>query len=119
LSFTWRVLEAVRRIALQKRVYFRALHPLERAILDLCIRCRVTARSKVLLNILNNIMSKISIALMSFAEQLAVLGRPLAVRMAAIASDWGNQDAVSWATDLRYIQYLGLIIYKTKRLYSP
>jgi hypothetical protein len=119
LSISWRVLEAVKRRALQKRVYFRALQPLERAILDLTIRLRVTAKSRALLNIISTIVSKISNAIMSFTERLEVLGRPLAVRMAALASQWGNRDAFRWTSDLSYIRYLGLIAYSTKKLFMP
>jgi len=118
-SISWWVLEAVKRKALQKRVYFRALHPFERAILDLTIRLRITAKSRALLNIISSIVSKISNAIMSFTERLEVLGRPLAVRMAALASQWGNQDAVRWTSDLSYIRYLGLIAYSIKKLFTP
>jgi hypothetical protein len=119
LSISWRVLEAVKRTALQKRVYFRALQPLERAVLDLSIRLRVTAKSRALLNIISTIVSKISNALMSFTERLEVLGRPLARRMAALAYEWGNREALKWASDPGYIRYLGLLAYSARKPLTP
>jgi hypothetical protein len=105
----WEVLNACRREALRKRIYHWAITRLERAIFDLAVKCHVNVRSKILFNIVTQILLKLSQASRSFTDRLMALGRPIAERISMTAYNWGNREALMWAKDASYMIYLGLM----------
>jgi len=100
----------LRKKALRKRLWFRLLDPVERAILNLVPRCVDVVKSQELLRIINNIIAKIEEALESRVQRLRdLIGMPLAGKICLIAQKWGNKSARKWAEDESFIQYLTIV----------
>jgi len=94
--------------ALRTRVWFRTLSKIERAIIDLTIKCVEKIRSQTLESALSGIVSKILDALENcFLSKIEKVGRQLAENLSNIAQKWGNQNASNWKRDRDFIIYLG------------
>jgi len=94
--------------ALRTRVWFRTLSKIERAIIDLTIKCVEKIRSQTLESALSGIVSKILDALEnSLLSKIEKVGRQLAENLSNIAQKWGNQNACNWKRDKDFIIYLG------------
>ena len=101
------MLVSVRRVAMRKRVWFRALGRVERGIVSLTIRCVDRIRSVRLAMILKAIVDKLKLAMRSRVERLMdAVGSSLAQKIAEIAVSWGNLEAVKWVSDRGFIRYL-------------
>jgi len=95
--------------ALRTRVWFRALSKVERAIIDLTIKCVENVRSPTLGSALSNIVYKIVKTLENrFLSKVEKVGRQLARDLASIAQKWGNETASNWKRDKNFIVYLGV-----------
>jgi hypothetical protein len=100
----------LRREALRKHVWFKVLNRTERALLYLVPRCMETPKNATLIDVLAKIIVKIKDALKSrMAELVNRVGRPLAVRLSAIAQKWGNRNAEQWALDRGFWKYLTIV----------
>lgn len=95
--------------AVRQRVWFKALSRVERAILDLTIRCVERVRSRILAKIISNILAKILKTLKpSFLEAAMRIGREIADEVCGIAEKWGNVSASRWKHDLGFVRFLGV-----------
>jgi len=93
--------------ALRRGVWFRALNRIDRATIDLTIRCVERVRSATLGRVIVGIVEKIKDAMEGFLTRAEAVGRELAERVAKLAMSWGNVRASDWKNDLRFIRYLG------------
>lgn len=95
--------------ALRAKILFKALSRMERAILNLTIRCVEQVRSPTLQNALSNIISKIMEALENrFLIKAEKIGREKAEKLGNQAQKWGNKTASNWKKDKTFIMYLGV-----------
>lgn len=101
------VLVSIRRVAMRKHVWFSVLGRVERAIVNLTIRCVEEVRSVKLAMIVKAIVDKLENAMESVVERLMeTAGRTLAQRIAVIAVSWGNFKAAEWAFDEGFVKFL-------------
>jgi len=107
LLFSRRELVWIKRKAIRGRVWFRVLGRVERAIVDLVIRCVERVRSVKLEEVIMEIVERLENA---FADDFDVLierfGRPLAKKLSQIASKWGNVSAFAWVRERTFLMYL-------------
>ena len=95
---------------MRRKVWFRVLDRIERAIINLTIGCVQRVRSLKLERIISTIVDKLTNAMKSMLEKLMEdVGRPLAQKLSRIAWNWGNKSAVQWAEDHIFIQYLTIM----------
>jgi len=98
---------ALRRRAVRRGIWYRALSRTERATIDLTIRCVKTIRSATLTRILAEIADKIECAATGFLSKAEVVGRELAERAIQLALSWGNKEALKWKDHINFVRYLG------------
>ena len=102
-------LALLRRRALRKGVWFKALSPIERSIYDLTMRAVSTIRSEKLLKALRAIVDKLREALESPVSILTrTVGCQLASQIARIAYSWGHPKALEWGLDERFARFLAI-----------
>jgi hypothetical protein len=105
------VLARIRLLALRRRVFFRVLNRVERALFYLATKVISRVRSKVLANALNSIVEKLLDSMEStVGRQMKLIGVPLAEKISRIAQKWGNLSASEWAHDRGFIQYLAVTL---------
>jgi hypothetical protein len=103
------VLARIRLLALRRRVFFKVLNRVERALFYLATKVVIKVRSKVLADALNSIVDKLLNAMEStVSRQMKQIGAPLAEKISRIAQKWGNVNASEWAHDRGFIQYLAI-----------
>lgn len=108
--FTRSFLVEMRRKALKRRVWFKALDRVERGILSLAARVVDRVESAVLGVVLVKILRKLRDALKSgFVRRMEEFGLRRAREIALQAITWGYVAAKTWASDLRFVRYLTLI----------
>ena len=108
--FTRSFLVEVRRKALRRGVWFRALDRVERGILSLAARVVDRVESAVLGVELVKILRKLRDALKSgFVRRMEEYGLRRARMVARRAVEWGYAAARVWASDLGFVRYLTLI----------
>ena len=94
---------------MRRKVWFKVLGRVERAIINLTIKCVKRVRSDNLVRIVAVIIDKLTYALKSRLERLmAKVGSILAQKLSHIAGNWGNKFAVQWSKDLGFIRYLAV-----------
>ena len=99
----------IKQRALRRAMWFKVLDRVERAIINLTIRCVKRVRSPKLTRIMTTIVKKLTDAMKSrFKRLIEDVGRPLAHKMSQIAKAWGYVSAVRWAEDSGFIQYLAV-----------
>ena len=97
----------IRRRAIRKRVYYRALDRLERGILDLSSRLLDSAQSVVLLQQLFEIVMKLEEALKGrFQRHVESFGVRRVAQIIMQAVKFGYRDAVRWLRDPGFMEYL-------------
>jgi len=97
--------------ALRQRVWFKTLSRVDRAIIDLTIRCVEKVRSSVLtrsiLTILDKMLKTLEENFMTRAERV---GYKIAENLCTLGERWGNKACSSWKRDKSfvklYIRYL-------------
>lgn len=98
------------RRAKRRGVYYKVLSRLDRAVLDLVLKCVEKPRSPKLIDALAKIVVKIENALISpVVKFMNHVGRPLAEKLGRIAQGWGNKAASKWGEDRRFIEYLAVV----------
>jgi len=111
------ILKDVKLKALRKRIWFK-LSLEERSMIDLTIKYVRIVKSKVL----NNILTKIVIKILSLAEDIfsraMSIGFEVAKRYVGQALRWGYVDALSWLRDEAYIFHLGISWINTPPTYK-
>jgi len=108
--FTRSFLVEVRRKALRRGVWFKALDRVERGILSLAARVVDRVESAVLGVELVKILRKLRDALKSgFVRRMEEYGLGRARMVARQAVEWGYAAARGWASDLGFVRYLTII----------
>jgi hypothetical protein len=111
------VLKDVKIKALRRRVWFK-LSLEERSIIDLAIKYVRKVKSKVL----NNVLTKIVIKILSLVEDIfsraMSIGFEIARRYVGQALRWGYVNALSWLRDEAYILHLGISWINTPPTYK-
>jgi hypothetical protein len=111
------VLKDVKIKALRRRVWFK-LSLEERSIIDLAIKYVRKVKSKVL----NNVLTKIVIKILSLVEDIfsraMSIGFEIAKRYVGQALRWGYVNALSWLRDEAYILHLGISWINTPPTYK-
>jgi hypothetical protein len=103
------VLARIRLLALRRRVFFKVLNRVERALFYLATKVIIRVHSTVLANALNSIVKKLLDSMEStVSRQMKQIGVPLAEKISKIAQKWGNMSASEWAHDRGFIQYLAV-----------
>ena len=104
----------VKKLALRRRVWFRSLSRIERAIIDLTVRYVDNIKSTKLAQLVGVIVEKLQMTLESKADRLVrTVGLSLAQKTSAIAVSWGNRLASLWAFDRGFARYLSFCSGKT------
>lgn len=95
--------------ALRTNVWFRDLSRVERAIMDLTIKCVDTIRSAMLagtiLKIVNKILQYLGKDFMARAERA---GYEITERLCAFGDRWGNKTCTAWKFDKRFVRFQGV-----------
>lgn len=104
-----RGLSKIRLKALRTRVWFNTLSRVERAIVDLTIRCVEEIRSDVLAKTISEIISKILASLpQGFVSEAQRVGRGIAETLCTAGEKWHSSQAVSWKCDIQFHRFLGV-----------
>jgi len=105
-------LALLRKRALRKGIWFRALSRVERSIYDLTMKTVSTIRSKRLLRVIRAIVDKLRESLESPVSVLTrTVGRQLASTLAQVALSWGHSEARGWPLDENFTKYLAICWY--------
>jgi hypothetical protein len=103
------MLVEIRREAFRKRLWFKVLNRMDRAIVNLTIQCVTELKSKKLIEIVIELMDKLRASMKSKIDRLVeTVGRPLAKKISEIAFSWGNTSAPEWTSDPRFPRYLAI-----------
>ena len=101
------VLAQAKKVALRRGVWFRTLSRVERAVIDLTVKCVDIIKSGKLAKLVTAIMSKLQSAMESTVERMVrTTGLSLARKISAIAVSLGNHLAHRWADDLGFARFL-------------
>jgi hypothetical protein len=110
LLISRRDLQWTKQKAIRGRMWFKVLERIERAIVDLAIRCVDWVRSARLEAIIANIIEKLENAFVNDFDMLVErVGRPLAEKLSRIASAWGNVSALAWGSEKAFLRYLTVL----------
>ena len=97
----------IRRKAIRRRVYHRALDRLERGILDLSTRLLDEVRNLVLLEQLFEIVNKLEEAVKSrYQRHMEAFGARRVTVIILQALKFGYKDAVNWLRGGNFVEYL-------------
>jgi hypothetical protein len=104
------LLTQAKKLALRRGVWFRTLNRIERAIIDLTVKCVDSIKSGRLAKMLTAIIDKLQSAMESIVDRLVrTIGVPLAEKISCVAAGWGNVSAESWASDLSFAAFLAMM----------
>jgi hypothetical protein len=102
-------LHRIRSKALRAKVWFKALSKIERAIVDLTIKCVEKVRSNVLAEIISTIVTKILESLdEDFIAAAERVGYEIAGMLCTIGERWGNKTCSIWKRDKCFARSLGV-----------
>ncbi len=101
---------SIKKLALRRGTWYRALSRVERGILDLTVRYVENIKSAKLATLVTAILQKLALASESLLDRLVrTVGLPLAQKISAVAQGWGNISANKWAVDTSFAQYLAVM----------
>ena len=104
----------VRKLALRRGVWFRALSRLERGVVDLTVKYYDNVKSTKLAKVLTAILEKLQHATENTFDRLVrTVGTLEAQKISGIAVSWGNLSALAWAQDVGFASYFVLSLAKT------
>jgi len=90
-------------------VWFRVLSKVERAIVDLTIKCVEKVRSIVLAGTISTIVTKILKSLEEdFVAAAERIGYKIAEMLCTQGERWGNKTCSTWKYDKYYLRFLGV-----------
>ena len=114
-SMTKQGLMKVKSRALRNRTWYKTLSRMERAIIDLTIKCVEKIRSQVLAQMVSKIVSKILKTLAEdFMTHAEKVGREIVEKLSVIAQDWGNRTCFLWKCDKGFVKFLGVNTLNTR-----
>ena len=95
--------------SLRQRVWFNTLSKVERAIVDLTIRCVERVRSNVLARTISTIVRKLLTCLdEGFMMRAERVGYEIAEKICTLGERWGNETCSKWKRDKCFISFLGV-----------
>lgn len=107
-------LERIKLRAVRTRLWYRILSKVERAIIDLTIKCTDKVRSNVLAATISTIISKILLSSKeSFMTKAEKIGNEIAQKLGAIGERWGNASSCDWKRDKCFARFLGVTAINT------
>jgi len=99
----------IRSRALRTRVWFNALSRVERAIVDLTIKCVEKVRSNVLARTISTIVGKLLQSLEEgFMTRAERVGCKIAGKLCTLGERWGNRACPTWRRDKCFVKFLGV-----------
>ena len=114
-----RELRLLKRRAIRRGVWFKALSRIERSIYDLTMKVVTTIKSEKLFRIITTIVDKLRNVLESTMSILSrTIGRQLAARIARVACLWGHPEALKWASDKGFANYLAVCYMNMSEYYK-
>jgi hypothetical protein len=112
-SLSIKTLNETKKHALRRGLWFRALNPIERGIIDLTVKYVDNIKSAKLAKVLTAIIVKLQTTTETMLDKLVrTIGLPIAQKISTIAVSWGNRSASTWANDPAFAQFL--VINNTK-----
>jgi len=97
----------VKKAALRRGIWYRALNRAERGVLDLTVKYVKYIRSTKLANLVTGLIEKLQNASQSKVDRLTrSVGLLLAQKVSELAVSWGNRLAHDWAVDLEFAKFL-------------
>ncbi len=94
---------------MRTRVWFRALSKVERAIVNLTIKCVDKIRSRMLAGTISAIVAKILQCLVeAFMTRADRVGYKIAERLCSVSEKWGTNAFSAWKYDKTFIRFLGV-----------
>jgi hypothetical protein len=103
------MLIAFRLKAVRSGTWFKALHRIDRALIDLTIKVTDHIKSKTLANSINTIINKLDLLSENIRMQTGKLGFILAEKLSKICQQWGNSSALKWVVDCSFVKYLAVM----------
>jgi hypothetical protein len=104
----------IKRKAIRLKAWYK-LNNIERAIIDLTIKCVDKIKSIKLKNVILKILNKIKEAIENdFLNKIYENGLKEIIKIIKIAYSWGNKNSLNWIKDKSFIFYLGI-----KNIYTP
>jgi len=92
--------------AIRAGVWFKALHRIDRVLVDLTIKVADNIRSPHLARCILAVTGKLENALESkLGRAIREFGLALARKLSVFAQSWGNKAAVRWAADPGFARY--------------
>ena len=102
-------ISVIKKCALRRGIWFRALSRVERGVLDLTTRYVDCIRSAQLAKVVTAILEKLRIASEGVVDRLVrTVGFSLAKKVSIVAQSWGNHLAIAWAKDSDFARYLAV-----------
>ena len=96
--------------AIRAGVWFRALHRIDRVLVDLTIRVADNIRSVSLAKCIFVVVGKLEGLLeSSVLKSLRLIGRPFAEKISLTAQKWGNASAKNWVADSSFAFFLAIM----------
>lgn len=101
---------------MRRGVWYTVLSGLERAQVDLTIRIVKRVRSPLLAKVLDRIINKLTVVLMSSIHRMVrSQGYALTFRLSKIAQSWGYKSAKTWVNDSRFAKFLAIMSLNSNR----
>jgi hypothetical protein len=95
--------------ALRTGVWFSNLSRVERAIVNLTIKCVEEIHSDVLAKTISDIVGKILTSLpQNFVSEAQRVGREIAETLCTAGQKWHSSQATRWKCDIRFHRFLGV-----------
>ena len=96
--------------AMRSGVWFKALHRIDRVLIDLTIKVAENIRSPHLAKCILTVLGKLEGLLeSSVLKSLRLIGRPLAEKISLTAEKLGNTSAKNWAADSSFAFFLAIM----------
>ena len=97
--------------AMRTGAWFRSLHKIDRALIDLAIMVtHDNIRSYALAKNITSVMEKLErISDSSLRRIVREVGFPLAQKASSLAQKWGNESASEWRFDSSFASFLAIL----------
>jgi hypothetical protein len=105
--------------AIRAGVWFKALHRIDRVLIDLAIKVTQSIRSPSLGKCILSITMKLEDLLENrLTRAMKEIGFPLAHKLSLFAIKWGNSRAQKWTEDVGFAKYLAAMKLNEHSLYN-
>lgn len=95
--------------SLRQRVWFNTLSKVERAIVDLTIKCVERVRSNILARTVSTIVKKLLKCLdEGFMTRAEKVGYAIAEKICTLGESWGNETCSTWKYEKSFSRFLGV-----------